>query len=43
MKPGGSAPGGGYCDCEVLAIAEQVVEEAAPDYKDLLPSASRSE
>jgi len=26
---------GGYCDCEVLANVEQVVEDAVPGYKDL--------
>lgn len=25
---------GGYCDCEVLANAEQAVEEALPDYNE---------
>jgi len=25
---------GGYCDCEALANAEQVVEEAVPDYNE---------
>lgn len=29
---------GGYCDCEVVMNAEQVVEEAVPGYDDL-PSA----
>ena len=26
---------GGYCDCEVLANVEQVVENAVPGYRDL--------
>lgn len=34
---------GGYCDCEALANAEQVVEEAAPGYRDLPPSTTLSE
>src|SRR5262245_29955548 len=29
---------GGHCDCEALANAEQVVEEAVPGYEDLKPS-----
>jgi len=34
---------GGHCDCEALANAEQVVEEAVPGYQDLKPSANPSE
>jgi Protein of unknown function (DUF2695) len=34
---------GGYCDCEALANAEQVVEEAVPGYADLAPSTNPSE
>jgi hypothetical protein len=34
---------GGYCDCEALANAEQVVEEAVPNYGDLTPSTTPSE
>ncbi len=34
---------GGYCDCEALANAEQVVEEAVPGYNDLPPSTNPSE
>jgi len=29
---------GGYCDCEALMNAEQVVENAVPDYSDTEPS-----
>jgi len=29
---------GGYCDCEAIANAEQVIEDAIPDYGKL-PSA----
>jgi hypothetical protein len=29
---------GGHCDCEALANAEPVVEEAVPGYRDLKPS-----
>ena len=29
---------GGYCDCEVLMNAEEVVEEAVPGYSDLPPA-----
>lgn len=34
---------GGHCDCEVLANAEQVVEEAVPGYNTLPPSTNLSE
>lgn len=34
---------GGHCDCEALANAEQVVEEAVPGYEDLKPSTNPSE
>ena len=34
---------GGYCDCEALANAEPVVEEAEPGYRDLKPSTTPSE
>lgn len=34
---------GGYCDCEALANAKQVVEEAVPGYADLKPSTTPSE
>ena len=34
---------GGYCDCEALANAEQVMEEALPGYGDLKPSTNPSE
>ena len=34
---------GGHCDCEALANAEQVVEEAVPGYGDLKPSTNPSE
>lgn len=34
---------GGYCDCEALANAEQIVEEAIPVYGNLKPSTSTSE
>jgi hypothetical protein len=34
---------GGYCDCEALANAEQVVEEAVPGYADLKPTTTPSE
>jgi len=34
---------GGHCDCEALANAEQVVEEAVPGYGDLTPSTNPSE
>ena len=34
---------GGYCDCEALANAEPVVEEAVPGYEDLKPSTTPSE
>jgi uncharacterized protein DUF2695 len=27
---------GGYCDCEAIMNAEQVLEEAVPDYDDLI-------
>jgi hypothetical protein len=33
---------GGHCDCEVLANAEQVVEEVVPGYPDLEPSTNFS-
>ena len=29
---------GGYCDCEAVVNAEQVVEEVVPDYEDLAPA-----
>jgi len=29
---------GGYCDCEAVMNAEQVVEEAVPGYDDLPPA-----
>lgn len=29
---------GGYCDCEAVMNAEQVVEEAVPGYDDIAPS-----
>lgn len=29
---------GGYCDCEAVMNAEQVVEEAVPGYDDLTPA-----
>jgi len=29
---------GGYCDCEALMNAEQVVQEAVPGYDDLAPT-----
>jgi len=34
---------GGYCDCEALANAEQVLEEAVPGYEKLAPSTNPSE
>ena len=34
---------GGHCDCEALANAEQVVEQAVPGYQDLEPSTNPSE
>jgi hypothetical protein len=34
---------GGHCDCEAVANAEQVVEEAVPGYEDLKPSSNPSE
>ena len=27
---------GGYCDCEAIANAEQVIEEAVPRYNDVV-------
>ncbi len=33
---------GGHCDCEALANAEQVVEEAVPGYGQLTPSTNPS-
>jgi Protein of unknown function (DUF2695) len=29
---------GGFCDCEAVMNAEQVVEEAVPGYDDLTPA-----
>jgi hypothetical protein len=29
---------GGYCDCEVLNNAEEVVEDAVPGYRDANPA-----
>ena len=29
---------GGYCDCEAVMNAEEVVEEAVPGYEDLTPA-----
>lgn len=34
---------GGHCDCEALANAEQVAEEAVRGYGDLKPSTNPSE
>ena len=34
---------GGHCDCEALANAEQMVEEAVDGYGDLKPSTNPSE
>ena len=34
---------GGHCDCEAVANAEQVLEEAVPGYEDLKPSPNHSE
>lgn len=28
---------GGYCDCEVVSNAEQILEDAVPGYRDLPP------